>query len=526
MGDSEHPNLSTEEAIKVRFEKTLTRHVAIKEGYDDLPLDLESLSIGILLVEQDHEVKNGLCKPSERYTRDTLMSALAEIGVQSNGAGNRVTADMAEKGYVEIDTDGRLFAQARLADFIQKLNASFPRMQGLNLVAYLIQTMDEVLSGRKDIEFALEQLDQTLHHQSHDGPPPKTGRSSLSGSKQDPVPKQDKPSTDTLKSALSKRLRKRQAQGSPSAKQESDACIVVSGGGEARPLNVQRLFSPKPEIGGADEPAPGFETPALEFETEDQQEQVPDSDTDAVKALHIEEEDRASAPKPDGRQETPAEPEAVSSDQGPADNLTAPTEENATLSPDVCEKPSGEVDPASPNDDPPIADAASESTPPSIPAVSELPANEGAEKTDRVSDQTVQERIESFYESLALTCPVCHSGRILEQNTEKGKVFFTCSNSECVFVSWGKPHILVCPWCKNPFLIEGTGKQGNAVLKCPRATCHYQQPVPGDGRSDQAEAMSPGALVGGEAGSSAVRTQKPIRKPKRRVRRRVVRKKR
>jgi DNA topoisomerase IA len=171
MGDSEHPNLSTEEAIKVRFEKTLTRHVAIKEGYDDLPLDLESLSIGILLVEQDHEVKNGLCKPSERYTRDTLMSALAEIGVQSNGAGNRVTADMAEKGYVEIDTDGRLFAQARLADFIQKLNASFPRMQGLNLVAYLIQTMDEVLSGRKDIEFALEQLDQTLHHQSHDGLP-------------------------------------------------------------------------------------------------------------------------------------------------------------------------------------------------------------------------------------------------------------------------------------------------------------------------------------------------------------------
>jgi hypothetical protein len=75
-------------------------------------------------------------------------------------------------------------------------------------------------------------------------------------------------------------------------------------------------------------------------------------------------------------------------------------------------------------------------------------------------------------------------------------------------------------------LIEGTGKQGNAVLKCPRVTCHYQQPVPGDGRSDQAAAMSPGALVGAKAGTSNIRNQKPIRKPKRRVRRRVVRKKR
>ena len=526
MGDPEHRNLSAEEAIKVRFEKTLTRHVGIKDAYDDLPLDLESLSIGILLVEQENEVKNGLCKPSERYSRDTLTTALAEIGVQSNGAGNRVTADMAKNGYVEIDTEGRLFAQARLTDFIQKLNASFPRMQGLNLVAYLIQTMDEVLSGRKNIEFALEQLDQTLHHQRQNGPPPETGRPSLSQSKPDPAPQQDKPSTDSLKSALSKRLRKRQTQGGTPAKQESNECVVVSAGGKAQPLNVQSLFSPKPEIAGADEPASGFETPALGFETEDQQDEEPDYVTDAVRDLHIEEEDRASAPKPDDGQETAAEPEAVSSDHDPSDNLTAQTEADATLSPDVCEEPDGQVDEASPKDEPSIAEASSESTPPSIPAVSEITPTDGAEEADGVSDQTVQERIESFYQSLALTCPVCHSGRILEQNTEKGKVFFTCSNSECVFVSWGKPHILVCPWCKNPFLIEGTGKDGNAVLKCPRATCHYQQPVSDDGRSDPADAMSPGGPGGGAAGSSALRAKKPIRKPKRRVRRRVVRKKR
>ena len=523
MRDPEHRNLSAEEAIKVRFENALTRHVEIKDAYDDLPLDLESLSIGILLVEQDHEVKNGLCKPSERYTRDTLPAALAEIGVQSNGAGNRVAAEMAKKGYVEIDTDGRLFAQARLTDFIQKLNASFPRMQGLNLVAYLIQTMDEVLSGRKDIEFALEQLDQTLHHQRQDGPSPETGRPSLSQSKQDPAPQQDKPSTDSLKSALSKRLRKRQTQGGTPAKQESNECVVVSAGGKAQPLNVQSLFSPKPEIAGTDESAPGCETPAL-FETEDQQEEEPDSD--AVRELHIEEEDRASAPKPDDGQETTAEPEADSSDHTHSDNLTAQTEDDAPLSPDVWEEPDGQVDEASPKDEPPIAEAASESTPPSIPAVSGLTSTDGAEETDGVSDQTVQERIESFYQSLALTCPVCHSGRILEQNTEKGKVFFTCSNSECVFVSWGKPHILVCPRCKNPFLIEGTGKDGNAVLKCPRATCHYQQCVSDDGRSDPADAMSPGVPGGGAAGSSALRAKKPIGKPKRRVRRRVVRKKR
>jgi hypothetical protein len=48
-------------------------------------------------------------------------------------------------------------------------------MQGLQLVAYLVQTIEEVLSGRKDYHFAVEQFDQTLHlHRRAEGPGKKT----------------------------------------------------------------------------------------------------------------------------------------------------------------------------------------------------------------------------------------------------------------------------------------------------------------------------------------------------------------
>ena len=76
---------------------------------------------------------------------------------------------MIEKGYIEVDEDGRFSAKKPTISMSWLLDHIFPRMPGINLIAYFIQTMDEVKSGRKDPKSAISQFDQTLR--MHAAPP-------------------------------------------------------------------------------------------------------------------------------------------------------------------------------------------------------------------------------------------------------------------------------------------------------------------------------------------------------------------
>ena len=55
--------------------------------------------------------------------------------------------DMIEKGYIEVDEDGRFSANKPSISMSQLLDRIFPRMPGMNLILYFIQTIDEVKSG-------------------------------------------------------------------------------------------------------------------------------------------------------------------------------------------------------------------------------------------------------------------------------------------------------------------------------------------------------------------------------------------
>ena len=69
---------------------------------------------------------------------------------------------MIEKGYIEVDEDGKFSTRKPTISMSQLLDRIFPWMPALNLIAYFIQTIDEVKSGRKDLDFAISQFDQTL----------------------------------------------------------------------------------------------------------------------------------------------------------------------------------------------------------------------------------------------------------------------------------------------------------------------------------------------------------------------------
>ncbi|MEN6473281.1 MAG: type I DNA topoisomerase [Syntrophaceae bacterium] len=70
-----------------------------------------------------------------------------------------------------------------------------------------------------------------------------------------------------------------------------------------------------------------------------------------------------------------------------------------------------------------------------------------------------------------LKCPMpgC-SGEIKQQQSKKGKTFYSCTIKECKFTSWTKPVEKKCPQCSADFLVK-KGKQN----VCPNPECGYSE---------------------------------------------------
>jgi len=73
--------------------------------------------------------------------------------------------------------------------------------------------------------------------------------------------------------------------------------------------------------------------------------------------------------------------------------------------------------------------------------------------------------------TLDMKCPLpgC-TGEITQQRSKKGKMFYTCSNKECKFISWTKPIEKKCPECNADFLL----KKGQKIA-CPNPECDYEE---------------------------------------------------
>ena len=72
---------------------------------------------------------------------------------------------------------------------------------------------------------------------------------------------------------------------------------------------------------------------------------------------------------------------------------------------------------------------------------------------------------------LGIKCamPGC-KGEIVQQRSKKGKMFYSCSEKDCKFISWTKPVIKECPVCGAGFLIRKGTK-----LACPNPECTHNE---------------------------------------------------
>jgi hypothetical protein len=404
-------------------------------------------------------------------------------------------------------------------------------MPGMNLVAYFVQTMDEVTSKRKDLDSATTQFDQVLQMQSV---PMKKGL------------KQSEPSNVFIQSA-DKEVYPQSIDESPQNNQKispenklktpvilgrksSDNLSDHSRGSSTEPRVLSsEAYKGKIEIRKVDFGEPGLKEVEPDKKPSDEPEYIEDEEPKTnLNVAETKPQDDAESISSDTDMITSSEePEKIGfDDQIQSVEIDAPSiathDSDASVNDISSDLKSTEQDKNIFDD---IKDNSLNATlsQGNIEDVKETAEDDLATPYEKeissINDDDVEKRIVAFEEDLALECPLCKQSKILVESTSMGKSYYKCSNKECNFISWGKPHHISCPKCNNLFLIEASDKAGKTILKCPRATCRYWKKTTSDTRKNHQESIE-------SESHKANKITSISRKPRKRVvRRKVVRRK-
>ena len=518
-----------------QFNEILFKHlkhlIGSKYGIGELILNITTISIITLLMERENEIENFPSDESDRYTNETLIKDIEEMGFDDTQDMNIFIEDMIQKDYIHM-VDDRLIPQKPTISMSRLMDLVFPKMPGMSLIAYFIQTIDEVKSNRKDIDKAADQFDQILHMQ---GIPLEKGPKEHEASKVSaqfadnrPPHKPDNSPQNSVKvspnkeikglSILGRRSHDNLIDRSKGSSKEpkvlsSDAfngkitklIFGESGSKETEPDKDERIEDEKLQASGkllgtpfhdADEPQ-NAETEMTIFSEEptrtDFDYPVQREETSAPNIRQHDSNPSAEETSPDLKS-TKQDENNFYNDKDESSNKVSDQNKSETVEEKVKDKSQAR----NKEDDVSLTSAT-------------FPTDQ---------DDDIEKRIMAFEEDLALECPLCRQSKVLTESTASGKLYYKCSNKGCNFISWGKPHHIFCPKCNNPFLIETSSKVGTINLKCPRATCRYWKKVHSDIPLNGRDQMDSSIQTPHKSGSDS---QKPRRRV---VRRRVVRRKR
>ena len=440
--------------------RNMERLIGSRIGVGGLPLTVGTIACLNLLDDPSDQHPPG--EEMEENSLEILQEQLAELGLRDKAKAETLIQDMISRGYILQDDQGRITGGKPAQSMARLMRSLFPKMQGSTLIAYFVQTIDEVLSGRKSLETAVAQFDQTLKML---GVSPKGAAAEKSAR----APSKEA-SNEEIRKALATRLGAGGAR--KGARIIGSSMEGVSFKLETAPVAPASPPLAEEETGGSarstEETPPVAEVAAP----------APAPGVPKEEVLHEAQDKSARGQEPP---DLPGPPQDASKEvEGPGDSehpLEKSRPAEATVSP------------------PPVVETVEEDK--DSPPVDE--------------DDLIEREVAQFQDELAAFCPLCKIGKVREHRTGTGRVYYKCSNMECNLVSWGKPHLFACPICRNPFLVEVSEGEDGVKLRCPRSTCSYRCTVPPGGAPP---GFSPGS---GEP---------PGAKPRKRlVRRRVVRRK-
>ncbi len=406
---------------------------------------------------------------AEPYTIESLLVDLADFSIAAQRPALTIIQAMLESGYIDCGGNGFLHPTAVCCQVDAIMKRAFPQMQGVNLSAYIEQTISEVTGGRKDLDFALKQFEQALMMY---------GKS-------------------LIKRKLTVKVRPRQRTSKRIIKQSSLRAEVmeaagftpgsgVAGGSEMLPaetieVEAKEIIAPSPSMedsGAVDLVETGAEPVDGEgnFKTDDMPAAAGGEEEEGLTAGAVLVEDG-------GEEETAA------------DSWSA---ELSNVLEEALEKEGG--DDKETGQEPPVSEliATEQSKICPVCGSSMLLKKDPFGKFWFCTAFPVCRHTENYSEAEALDilCPLCGTARLIEKRTPAGKNFYVCPAVDCEFMAWSRPHDVPCQVCGSPYLVEKKGAGGRLSLRCPRAECDYTLP-----------------LAGGEALSSP-----PVDKPRKKIR--------
>ncbi len=79
---------------------------------------------------------------------------------------------------------------------------------------------------------------------------------------------------------------------------------------------------------------------------------------------------------------------------------------------------------------------------------------------------------------LAIECPECKAGTMLQRKSRYGKIFFSCSTyPTCKYATWNEPLKAPCPKCHWPILTLKITKRWGTEHACPQKECGHKEKV-------------------------------------------------
>ncbi len=450
----------TPEVVKKQLDEILAREIT---SFVDVDFDAAMMSFNLatiacitLIVEREKEIKQYVEFPPERYVLEDFMAELTDIGLEHDDYLEAAVHACFEKGYMRKDDDRQLYAEMPAFMMAGLLDSMFPGMQGINLIAFVLQMNEEVNAGRKSLDLAKKSFAASLKSRgvSVSGHNATRRASEMVAGKIKAVQKNKEIARKLKKENLDRlsRLVKTRRKKSDEYIQKVQVKDVFDKG-----PTPEEIEERKAQVEEARESARKAAELARQLAEKDQKikeaEILAKDAADQLGLLKEKEKQLQDASEKAARaEERAAMLEAKEADMARREAELKAMEERIRSEE---AKMRQQKDAAVFSDTPDPADAVLQ---------------------DQNEDEAdIASRIAAFESDLAMACPLCRNGKIVTNTTGKGKEYFSCTNSDCRFVSWDKPYHFECPLCKNPFLTQTTSPDGGNGLKCPRASCSYSQ---------------------------------------------------
>ncbi len=445
--NSDHVN---SKKVKNQLDAVLEEHfkkldqISVLE--DKINLSMSSVAALHLVVEREEEMEDAAPGEIQRYTRKTFIKDLTELGLEIDDDLMVTFESIHEQGYVRIDIDGSYYAEQPAITMVENFNRMFPGMPGMNLVAYIIQTLDEIITGRKDFEKGIKQFNQAL--QSRGRPLSfvflKTEKKNAKQLAEDRQKKQlenseSRKASDQLRKKYSVRIA---ALRQSTMENKTEPSVLTKRAIDANEINVKEI-SPK-KVQEAKEKAERERLEAERIEKERIEKEL-----EELKRLEEEqkEQERLELERLELEAKR-ADEERLEQERLEREKLEQERLEAERLEEELKEKERLEAE--------------------------RLEA-ERIERERIEKELAIEAQIAEFEQEMAPSCPICTHGKVINDITASDKKYFKCSNEGCKFISWTKPYIFTCPICSNPYLTEFQLPNGELGLKCPRASCSYSQ---------------------------------------------------